>query len=97
VLTGDRPGSPLDDVVPRISGELLLISADVGEERDFNALYERAAREPAEHWNLPRARHTGGLRRHPEQYERRVVGFFARSLRGSQPPRPTAAALGRRR
>jgi len=81
VMTGDAAGRPLADLVPRITAPLLLISADRHEERDFNVKYERLARGPAEHWNLPDTLHTHGLRDHPREYERRVAGFFDGALR----------------
>jgi dienelactone hydrolase len=81
VLTGDAPGPPLADLVPRITAPLLLISADRHEERDFNVLYAKAARAPVTHWNLPGAHHTRGIREAPRDYERRVVGFLDDALR----------------
>ena len=54
VLSGDRPGPPLEDLVRRIRTPTLLISAGEAEERQFNVLYDTAARGPVEHWNLPR-------------------------------------------
>jgi pimeloyl-ACP methyl ester carboxylesterase len=79
VLSGDPPGPPLEDAVQRIDEPTLLISAGEAEERDFNVLYDEAARGPVEHWSLPAATHTHGIRTEPE-YERRVVGFFNAAL-----------------
>ena len=31
-------------------------------------------------WELPEAHHVGGLQARPEEYERRVVGFFDEAL-----------------
>ena len=45
------------------------------------ALYD-AAREPKELWYAPRVGHTGFDTALPEEYERRVVGFFDRYLLG---------------
>ena len=81
VLSGDRPGPPLEDLVRRIRTPTLLISAGEAEERQFNVLYDTAARGPVEHWNLPQAHHTHGLREHPDEYERRVTAHFDRALR----------------
>jgi dienelactone hydrolase len=80
VLSGNAPGPPLIDLVPDISAPLLLISAGRDPERDFNVSYEAAAQAEAEHWNLPGARHTSGLREQPEEYERRVSAFFDSAL-----------------
>ena len=34
-------------------------------------------------WELPDGKHTGALDEEPEEYERRVIGFFDRRLIGS--------------
>jgi pimeloyl-ACP methyl ester carboxylesterase len=80
VLSGDAPGPPLVDAVAQIKAPTLLISAGEAEERDFNLLYDEAARGPVEHWNLPAAQHTHAIRTEPA-YEQRVVGFFNAALR----------------
>jgi hypothetical protein len=81
VLSGDPPGPPLEDLIARVQSPTLLISAGTAIERDFNVLYDEAATGPVEHWNLPDARHTDAIRDRPDDYERRVVEFFDRSLR----------------
>jgi fermentation-respiration switch protein FrsA (DUF1100 family) len=80
VLSGDPPGPPLEDLVRRIEDPTLLISAGLDDERNFNVLYDKAARGPVEHWNLPDAHHTDAIREHPEAYRRRVVSFFDQAL-----------------
>ena len=80
VFSGDAPGPPLEDLVPRITSPLLLISADEHEERDFNVLYDQAGGRRVEHWNVPDAHHTAAIRDSAEKYEGRVVAFFDRSL-----------------
>ena len=79
VLSGDPPGPPLEDVMPRMKSPTLLISAGNTAERDFNVLYDHAARGPVQHWNLPDA-HPRAVREHPAEYERRVVAFFGSGL-----------------
>jgi hypothetical protein len=81
VLSGDPPGPPLEDLIARVKPPTLLISAGTAEERDFNVLYEKAARGRVEHWNLPDAHHTAAIREERTQYERRVVGFLDDALR----------------
>jgi hypothetical protein len=81
VLSGDPPGPPLEDLIARVKPPTLLISAGTAEERDFNVLYEKAARGRVEHWNLPDAHHTAAIREQRVQYERRVVGFLDDALR----------------
>ena len=80
VLSGDPPGPPLEELVTRIASPLLLISAGTDVEREFNVLYDEAARRPVEHWNLPEAHHTDAIHEHAGEYERRVVAFFNEAL-----------------
>ena len=80
VLTGSEPSTPLAELVPQITSPLLLISAGTKDEKDYNDAYIAIAGERAEHWNLPRAKHTAAVRQFPAQYERRVTGFFDRAL-----------------
>jgi hypothetical protein len=80
VLSGDPPGPPLEDLIARVQSPTLLISAGTAIERDFNVLYDQAARGPVEHWNLPDAHHTDAIRDRPGDYERRVVSFFDQAL-----------------
>jgi hypothetical protein len=81
VVSGDPPGPPLEDMIARVSSPTLLISAGTDVEREFNLLYDRVGAAPVEHWNLPDAQHTHGLRSHPDEYEQRVVRFFDDALR----------------
>ena len=80
VFTGDAPGRPLADLVPRITAPMLLISTERHEEYDFNVKYARLARGRAEHWNIADVQHTHGLRDHPRAYEQQVAGFLDRAL-----------------
>lgn len=47
---------------------------------DFDDLWD-AAREPKEAWRLPGVGHTKASELYPEEFERRVIGFFAKNLR----------------
>jgi uncharacterized protein len=76
VLSGDRPGTPLEDAIARVESPTLLISAGEDVEREFNVSYERAADGPVEHWNLPDATHTHAIHSHRPAYEARVVSFL---------------------
>jgi uncharacterized protein len=80
VLSGDPPGPPLEDLIARVESPTLLISAGTGVERDFNLLYDKAARGPVDHWNLPDAHHTDAIHEYPRAYEQRVVTFFDDAL-----------------
>ena len=79
VLSGTSPGEPLKDVVAKVSPTPLFLISTGGSlpaERDFNRIYAEAAREPVELWDLPDVDHTAAIRERPEEYERRVIGFF---------------------
>ena len=80
VISGSAPPPPLEGLVARIKAPTLLISGGTSIERDANVRFDRAARGPVEHWNLPDVTHTAALRSRPEAYERRVVPFLDRAL-----------------
>jgi alpha/beta superfamily hydrolase len=46
----------------------------------LNREYFKAAGEPKTLWEIPEAKHVGGLAARPAEYERRVVGFFEAAL-----------------
>ena len=50
----------------------------VGEE--LNRGYHAAAGDNSTLWEIPESTHVGGLEARPEEYERRVVGFFDEAL-----------------
>ena len=86
VFSGVSPGEPLKDLVARISPTPLLLIATGGSlpaEREVNLIYAEAAREPVDLWDLPDVAHTAAIRERPEEYERRVVGFFDDALLGA--------------
>ncbi|HEX8104271.1 MAG TPA: alpha/beta fold hydrolase [Solirubrobacteraceae bacterium] len=80
VLAGTAPSRPLEDLARRVRAPLLLISAGRDAEWRLSRRYAAAAGRVARHWNLPDARHTGAVRSHSREYERRVVAFFDRAL-----------------
>ena len=90
VLTGHLPPPSLVTLVPRIAPRpLLLIGAgnDNGGE-DLQPHYFEAAKQPKAFWKIPEATHTGGYAARPDEYVRRVTGFFDAALaRGGKTPR----------
>jgi fermentation-respiration switch protein FrsA (DUF1100 family) len=83
VLSGEAPGRPLKDLVAEVSPTPLLLIATGGSvpvERDFNRIYAAEANEPVELWDLPDVDHTLAIQQRPDEYERRVLGFFNRAL-----------------
>jgi fermentation-respiration switch protein FrsA (DUF1100 family) len=80
----NRPPPPsLRTLARRITTPLFFVYATRGaggEER--NPQYYAAARGPKRIWQIETT-HTHGLRTHPQEYERRVMGFFDRTLQPS--------------
>ena len=80
----DEPLPPgLEDAAARAERPMLLIAApnsNHGEE--LNRSYARAAGANATLWEIPESSHVGGMSARPREYERRVIGFFDRTLGG---------------
>jgi uncharacterized protein len=83
LFTNQAPPANLKDLVGRIAPRpLLLIAAPNSPNgEDLNRGYYKAAGEPKELWEIPESRHVGGLAARPQEYERRVIGFFDAALR----------------
>jgi uncharacterized protein len=84
IFSGNLPPATLRSLVPRISGAKLFIYGEHGQpgEKPANQAFYAAARGSKEIWEVPGSGHIGGLDAQPEEYERRVVGFFDRTLLG---------------
>jgi dienelactone hydrolase len=82
VFTDQAPPAHLKSYVGRIAPRpVFLIHATHGQGGEgLNADYYRAAGEPKTRWEIADAKHTGGIDAHPEEYERRVIGFFDKAL-----------------
>jgi hypothetical protein len=82
LFSNDAPPPSLEDLVSRIAPTpLFLVYATHGQGgEELNPNYYEAAGEPKEIWEMTTASHTGGIEAEPEEYERRVVGFFDRAL-----------------
>ncbi len=76
------PLPPTKEVISKIAPRPVLLIATRGPETTLNERFYEAAREPKELWAIPDAGHAGGWHKHPEEYGRRVVGFFTRYLVG---------------
>jgi hypothetical protein len=83
LLSGDLPPPSLGDVTGSVApGAVFLIHAEHGAGgEELNREYFERARDPKQIWEVPGATHTEGLEAEPAEYERRVIGFFARYLR----------------
>jgi len=87
VMSGTAPPSALDDLVRGIAPRhMFLIYAGRGvESEELNVDFYRAASAPKRLWLIPEAGHVGGFEARPDEYERRVTGFFDRALLGERP------------
>jgi fermentation-respiration switch protein FrsA (DUF1100 family) len=86
VLSGTAPPPALDELVAEIAPRpVYLIYGEQGDggERALTPAYYDAAGQPKSVWEVPGAGHTGGLDAQPDEYERRVVGFFDAALLAS--------------
>ena len=82
VLANSLPPASLVDLSARIRPPVLFVYAVPGQggEAELTERYYGQAQEPKQIWRVPGAEHTGGLEARPEEYERRVVGFFDEAL-----------------
>lgn len=84
VFSGHRPPQSLRDLTARIAPRavFLIYAENGGGGEELTPQYYAAAGQPKQQWLVSGAGHTGGLVARPEEYERRVIGFFDRSLLG---------------
>jgi dienelactone hydrolase len=83
VFADRLPPTKLHTLVSRISQPVFFIHATHGQGgEDMNPRYYELAKGPKQLWEIEDAKHTGGIRAHPAEYELRVVGFFDRYLAG---------------
>ena len=82
VFSNALPPASLRDLTPRIAPTpAFFIYARHGQGgEELNQKYYAAAHEPKQLWQIREGKHTGGIDAVPEEYERRVVGFFDRTL-----------------
>jgi dienelactone hydrolase len=83
LFTDNVPPPDLLSLVPKISGATFFVYGENGQpaERPVNRAFYAAARGPKEIWEVPGSGHMKGIEARPAEYERRVVGFFDRTLR----------------
>jgi uncharacterized protein len=82
VFTNQMPPPDLQDVMPRIAPKpvLLIAAPNTLNGEWLNRGYAEKGGETTTLWEIPESGHTGGIEARPAEYERRVVGFFDRSL-----------------
>jgi dienelactone hydrolase len=81
IFSNEMPPPSLEDLTARIaSTPVFFIYAKHGQGgEELNRKYYAAAREPKTIWQT-KSEHTEGITAEPEEYERRVIGFFDRTL-----------------
>jgi dienelactone hydrolase len=80
VFTSNLPPRSLTDLSAEITEPVLFIHATPGMGGEaLTEKYYEAAKGPKEYW-AAEGGHTGAIDAEPEEYERRVVGFFDRTL-----------------
>ena len=84
VFSNQRPPTDLQSLVPKISGGVFFVYGERGQstEEPANKAFYAVAHAPRELWEVPGAGHIGGTEARPLEYERRIVGFFDRTLLG---------------
>jgi dienelactone hydrolase len=81
VFANESPPRNLKDLSAEVRQPLLLIAApNSGHGEELNRGYHAAAGDNSTLWEIPESGHVGGLEARPDEYERRVVGFFDEAL-----------------
>ena len=85
VFSNNRPPVDLKSIVPRISGAVFFVYGERGQpvEEPANKGFYAVAHAPRQIWEVPGSGHIGGTEARPVEYERRIVGFFDRTLLGA--------------
>jgi pimeloyl-ACP methyl ester carboxylesterase len=85
-LSGETDVESVGDFVGKGEpNKVFLIAAGkkgLGSENKLNPIWAERAKGRVTLWQLPESKHTGAIDLEPEEYERRVVGFFDRKLLG---------------
>lgn len=82
IFTSNLPPADLKGLVPRISGATFFVYGENGQpdEKPANEGFFEQARGYTEIWEVPGSGHVKGIEAQPQEYERRVVGFFDHAL-----------------
>jgi dienelactone hydrolase len=84
VFTNTLPPPSLKSEVAKIAPNAVFFvygeNGQGGTEAKPNKLFYAAAREPKQIWEVPGGQHIAGITTQPDEYERRVIGFFDKAL-----------------
>jgi uncharacterized protein len=88
LFTNDLPPPSLKSEVAKIAPRAVFFvygeNGQGGTETKPNRGFYDAAREPKQVWEVPDGQHIAGITTQPEEYERRVIGFFDDALLDTQ-------------
>ena len=81
-VSGMHTSTSLNPLIGKIAPRPVLLVAAGGFEQEIpaNRIYHERGGPTTDLYELPDAGHTGGLRKHPAEYERRTIGFLDRAL-----------------
>ena len=87
VLSNTAVPPKLTDLIPQIAPRptMFIWAPNGGNAETMNPTYNRLAGANSTIWAIDDVRHIRGLAGHPEEYEKRVVGFFDTALHQPQP------------
>ena len=84
IFTSTPPPPSLKSEIAKIAPTAVFLvygeNGQGGSEEKPNKLLFAAAREPKQIWEVPNGQHIAGITTEPAEYERRVIGFFDRTL-----------------
>jgi hypothetical protein len=82
LYTDNLPPRSLESLVPKIHGAAFFVYGEKGQpgEQPANERFYELARGTKELWEVPGSGHMDGADAQPVEYERRIVGFFDRTL-----------------
>jgi fermentation-respiration switch protein FrsA (DUF1100 family) len=84
VFTNTLPPPSLKSEIPKIAPNAIFLvygeKGQNGSETKPNKAFYAAAGEPKQIWEVPNGQHIAGITTRPQEYERRVVGFFDQVL-----------------
>jgi uncharacterized protein len=82
LFSNSPPPPVMHDIIGRIAPRpVFIIWTPNGVDTEaLNREYYKAAGKPKTLWEIPESKHVGGLAARPDEYERRVVGFFDDAL-----------------
>ena len=86
-FSNQLPPESLVDLMPQVAPRpVLLIWAPNGGNREtLNPTYQEQIGYSADIWEIDDVKHVEGIKGHPEEYERRVIGFLDDALLDDAP------------